>query len=166
MTALFFSVFCLLFLGPHPGHMDVPGLVVKSELQLVAYAYSYSNGRIGAESVTHTTGHGNTRSLTHRARPGIEPTTSWMLVRFVSAALQWKLWQPVFSCLMHLSKIVECRYFIFCGWYIRYGDFGVLYWHLLFLLDLSHGAIFPSIFSYFCLRAFCFLDFMYVCVKL
>ena len=39
---------------------------------------------IRAMSVTHTTAHGNTRSLTHWARPGIEPATSWFLVRFVN----------------------------------------------------------------------------------
>ena len=38
--------------------------------------------------VTHTTAHGNARSLTHWARPGIESTTSWFLVRFVLAVPQ------------------------------------------------------------------------------
>ena len=33
---LFFFPFCL-FLGPHSGHMEVPGLGVESELQLLAY---------------------------------------------------------------------------------------------------------------------------------
>ena len=55
--------------------MEVPRLGVKSELQLPTY----------------TTAHGNTRSLTHWARPGIEPTTSWFLVGFVYDALQWEL---------------------------------------------------------------------------
>ena len=36
-----------------------------------------------ASSVTYTTAHGNTRSLTHWARPGIEPATLRFLVRFV-----------------------------------------------------------------------------------
>ena len=36
--------------------------------------------RIWASSVTYTTAHGNTRSLTHWARPGIEPAFSWILV--------------------------------------------------------------------------------------
>ena len=40
--------------------------------------------RIQAESPTYTTAHGNTESLTHRVRPGIEPASSWMLVRFVN----------------------------------------------------------------------------------
>ena len=40
--------------------------------------------RIQAASVTYTMAHGNTRPLTHQARPGIEPASSWILVRFVS----------------------------------------------------------------------------------
>ena len=57
-------------LGPHLRHMEVPRLGVQLELQLPAY----------------TAAHGNAKSLTHWARPGIEPTTSWFLVGFVSAA--------------------------------------------------------------------------------
>ena len=41
--------------------------------------------------MTYTTAHGNTRSLTHWARPGIKPTSSWMLVGFVTAEPQWEL---------------------------------------------------------------------------
>ena len=47
--------------------------------------------RIQATSVTYTTAHGNIRSLTHWARPGIEPASSWILVGFVSTAPQWEL---------------------------------------------------------------------------
>ena len=39
---------------------------------------------IWAASATYTTLHGNTRSLTHWARPGIKPETSWFLVGFVN----------------------------------------------------------------------------------
>ena len=39
-------------------------------------------------SANYTTAHGNTGSLTHCARPGIEPASSWMLVRFVSTESQ------------------------------------------------------------------------------
>ena len=46
--------------------------------------------------MTYTTAHSNTRSLTHWARPGIEPTTSWFLVRFISVVPQWELWEYVF----------------------------------------------------------------------
>ena len=37
-------------------------------------------------SVTYTTAHGNTRSLTHRSRPAIQPATTWFLVGFISTA--------------------------------------------------------------------------------
>ena len=47
--------------------------------------------RIWDVSVTYTTGHGNARSPTHRGRPGIKPTSSWMLVRSVSTAPQQEL---------------------------------------------------------------------------
>ena len=40
---------------------------------------------------TYTTAHGNAGSLTHKARSGIEPATSWFLVRFVSTAPQQEL---------------------------------------------------------------------------
>ena len=44
-----------------------------------------------AKSATYTTAHGNTRSLTHWTRPGIQPTTSWLLVGFISNAPWWEL---------------------------------------------------------------------------
>ena len=43
---------------------------------------------IWAPSATYTTAHGNAGSLTHWARPGIEPASSWMLIRFVSTSPQ------------------------------------------------------------------------------
>ena len=41
-------------------------------------------------SLTYTTAHSSAGSLTHRGRPGIEPTTWWFLVRFISAAPWWE----------------------------------------------------------------------------
>ena len=70
-----FFGFSFFFLGLRPWHMEVPRLGVKSEQQLPAY----------------TTAHSNVRFLTHWARPGIKPITSWFLVRFVSAAPQREL---------------------------------------------------------------------------
>ena len=40
--------------------------------------------QIWATFATYTTAHSNTGSLTHWARPGTEPTTSWFLVEFVN----------------------------------------------------------------------------------
>ena len=42
-------------------------------------------------STTYTTAHGNARSLTHRARPGIEPEFLWTLVGFITAEPQQEL---------------------------------------------------------------------------
>ena len=54
--------------------------------------HSQSNNQIRAASANYTTAHGKAPgSLTHGARPGIEPKTSWFLVGFVSAAPLWEL---------------------------------------------------------------------------
>jgi len=79
---LFFFVF-LPFLEPLPWHMEVPRLGVY-------WSWSYwpmpepQQRRIWAVSATYTTTHSNTGSLTHWARPGIEPATSWFLMGFVN----------------------------------------------------------------------------------
>ena len=56
-----------------------------------AYGSSQDRGPIGAMAVSLHHSHSNTRSLTPWARPGIEPTTSWLLVGFISGAPQWEL---------------------------------------------------------------------------
>ena len=79
----------VVFLGPHPWHMEVPRLEVELDLWLLAYATATETPDLScvwAVSVTYTTACGNTRSLTHWARPGIEPANSWFLVRFISTA--------------------------------------------------------------------------------
>ena len=73
---------------------------------LVTYGGSQARGQIGAAAVprpqlqqcqipaasaTYTTSHGNAGSFTHWVRPGIEPASSWLLVRLASTELQWEL---------------------------------------------------------------------------
>ena len=70
------------FSGPHPCHMEVPGLGVELGLQLLAYATATAT--LDPSSATYTTAHGDAGPLTHWARPGIKPTSSWMLIRFVN----------------------------------------------------------------------------------
>ena len=70
--------------------MEVPRLGVESEL----LAYTVIQLGVQAASLTYTTAHTNSGSLTHWARPGIKPASSWILVGFVSAAPQWELPQP------------------------------------------------------------------------
>ena len=70
--------------------------------------------QIQAISVTYTTAHGNTRSLTHWARPGIEPTSSWILVRFITAEPQWVLQDIEFISnsrnMRWISFFQDCRF--------------------------------------------------------
>ena len=58
---------------------------------LAAYGSSQARGWIRAIANSLCQSHSNAWSLTHWARPGIEPASSWMLVRFVSAEPQWEL---------------------------------------------------------------------------
>ena len=90
---IFYLIF--VFLGLHPWHMEVPRLGVQSDCSCWPTPLPQQH-EIQAKSATYTATHGNTRSLTHWARPGIEPTTSWFLVGFVSAVprreLQIGIW--------------------------------------------------------------------------
>ena len=81
ITTLCIIIFFFLYiLGPHPWHMEVPRLGVQSVWPLP----EPQQCQIWAASATYTTAHGHARSLTHWARPGIEPATSWFLVGFVN----------------------------------------------------------------------------------
>ena len=51
---------------------------------------------IQASSVSYTTALSHTGSLTHWARPGSKPTSSWILIRFVSAVPQCELPRHVY----------------------------------------------------------------------
>ena len=71
-------------------------------------------------SVTYTTAHSNARSLTHRARPGIEPSTSWFLVGFISAAPQWELLHTFFFLFFLVLFFV--LFFCFLGLHPRHME--------------------------------------------
>ena len=47
--------------------------------------------QVQAMSSTYTTAHSNSGFLTHLARPEIKPTSSWILVRFVTTEPCWDL---------------------------------------------------------------------------
>ena len=59
--------------------------------------HSHSNARSQAAYVTYTTAHGNAISLTRRARLGIEPASSWLLISFATAESQRELPQNMFN---------------------------------------------------------------------
>ena len=77
----FFFFFCLFAISEAYGGSQARGLIGA-----VAAGPMPEPQKLGirAVSATYGTAHGNARSLTHCARPGIEPATSWFLVGFVN----------------------------------------------------------------------------------
>ena len=77
-----------------------------------AYESSQARGWIGAPSAclhhiriwaapeTYTTAQGSARSLTHWVRPRMEPTTSWLLVSFVTAEPRQELLSSGFNSVL------------------------------------------------------------------
>ena len=61
--------------------------------------------RIPAASKTYSTPWGNTRSLTHWVGPGIEPASSWILVRFVTPEPQREFWCMHFYSSWHTERL-------------------------------------------------------------
>ena len=54
----------IVFLGLHLWHMEVPGLGVESQMQLLAYAIATATQDLSHVS-TYIAAHSNARSLTH-----------------------------------------------------------------------------------------------------
>ena len=82
---LFLLSFCLL--RPPPTAYGGGGSQARGLMGAVAAGLCQKQ----AASAIYTTAHHNAGSLTHSVMIGIEPTTSWFLVGFVSAAPLWEL---------------------------------------------------------------------------
>ena len=80
----------IVFLGPHLRHMKVPRLGSNWSCSCQPMPQP-QQWQIQVMSATHTTADSNSGSLTHRARPVMEPASSWILVRFVFTEPQWEL---------------------------------------------------------------------------
>ena len=81
--------------------MEGPKLGVESELQLPATAM---------QDLSHICDlhHNSGKHSTHWARPGIEPKTSWFLVRFISAAPRQELLKPnIFKWLYSMLEVAH-----------------------------------------------------------
>ena len=70
------------------GHMEVPRLGVGTIAASLHHSHSNSRSEPPLQSTWQLS---NARSLTHWMRPWIKPTSSWILVRFISTELQWEL---------------------------------------------------------------------------
>ena len=84
----FFFFLLFFFLGLNPRHMEILRLGVESELQLPAYTTATATPDLshGCDLYHSSRQHQILNPLSGGVRPGIEPETSWLLVRFVSAA--------------------------------------------------------------------------------
>ena len=84
----FFFSFFFFFLLYHLWHMEVPGLGIESELQLLAYATATATQDLShVYTVSKPQLAGNAGSLTHGMRPGIEPA-SWRTLCWVPNLLR------------------------------------------------------------------------------
>ena len=112
-TQLWFIIYFLsflFFLEPNPRHVEVPRLGVNWSCSCQPTPQPQQR-QIRATYATYTTVCGHTRSLIHWVRPGMEPTSLWILVRFITAEPQWEL--PVELILISLSlfmifSILQC----------------------------------------------------------
>ena len=84
----------VFFLGPPPA----------------AYGGSQAKGWIGAVATSLYHSHSNARSLTHWLRLGIEPESSWILVRFDTTEPLWEL--HAFSFLMSKKDWKEKEFWV------------------------------------------------------
>ena len=75
------AFFFFFFSWPNSWHMEVLRLGVKSEPQLLACATATLHL---SWTATYATALGNVRFLTHWVRPGIKPSSLWILVRFLT----------------------------------------------------------------------------------
>ena len=80
--------FC--FLGPYLWHVEIPKLGVKSELQLLAYTTATEMQDLSCVCHVHHSSW-QRQILNPLSRTGIEPASSWVLIRFITAVLQWEL---------------------------------------------------------------------------
>ena len=70
---------------------------------LSVYGSSQTRGRIGATAAGLHRSHSNTGSLTHWARPGIEPTSSWILLSLLTTEPWRELLNSTFSLKWELT---------------------------------------------------------------
>ena len=147
----FFSFCFVLFLGPHPWHMEVPVLGFESELQLLAYATAVATPDLSCICDLH-------HSLQHcwilnplssaRGWTCILMHTIWVHC----AEPQWELWCIFVSCLeVHVLRSFSEENYLECShkfvMSMGGGDFRVSI-HFLGLLCFTYFFLLPNFESY------------------
>ena len=107
LSFFLFFFFLLVFLGQHPQHMELLRLGINLELHLSACPTATWNPSLVC-NLHHCS---QQRWIFNPLRQGIEPVSSWMLVRFVSTEPQWErctslLFQsfPGYFCILSLPN--------------------------------------------------------------
>ena len=110
-------MFSFFFLGLHLWHMEVPRPRVESELQLPAYTTATATTAQYLGRVCHLHHSSRLRRIPDPwVRPGIEPASSRILVRCVSAGPQWELPNTLIFSMEIIRRERYLEYFIFL-WY-------------------------------------------------
>ena len=97
-----FLLFFFFFKGLHPQHMKFLGQGPNQSCSCQPAPQS-QQCQIRAMSATYTATHRNAGSLTHWVGPGIEPTSSWILVKFVSTSHNGNSTPDFFNLLFSVS---------------------------------------------------------------
>ena len=106
---------------------------------LVIYGSSQARGWIRAVATGLCHSHSNSGSLTQWSRPGIEPASSWIPVRFISSEPRWELLDQNFWVTHLIGKPFE---------FAAKGD--VLCWLPGKILSLVMAGAVASSLLYFC----------------
>ena len=98
---IYLFIFCIFRAAP----VAYGGSQARGLIQAVATSlhHSHSNAGSRAASATYTAAHGNTGSLIHWVRPGIKPTSSWVLVGFITTEPQWDFLN--FKCISNILHL-------------------------------------------------------------
>jgi len=109
---------------------------------------------IQATFVTYTIAHGNTGSLTHWVRPGLELMSSWILVGFVTTEPQWEL----LSIILYKEQHQELRGVIFLlkifNTFALWRTYCVLYFSLISPRQSLEGHLIDQAYQFLMRRGY------------
>ena len=116
---LYLFIFCL-FAFSRATPMAYGGSPARGLIGAVATGLHHSHSN-RCNSVTYTTAHSNTGSLTHPVRLGIKPSTSWFLVGSINhwattgtphAPLKWRCWLIIVKIFLAIKLSLQIKTYV------------------------------------------------------